>query len=285
MGAIRHRHTGHSGRDSRMSPDLRSLRKWLLFHEVTQELTRRTGHPVGWPELLQLALDGQVALCVSLPMIEVHAPGADDRGVTVPGSRPRTIEGLWGLPVEGLARQHLHKLVRDNTGGVNPVMAEIRTGLVVQQGTTRWEIPQRVWPSHAMTGTALAVRREVIDSLVGTSTAHPSDLKNWNTEEGKKRIVRHYLDGLDESGLLKGVEYPTPQGMKDAAPAKKVLVWLVAGYQTATSMKRWISGKTSDKRKAHGPDRSAAAATFKKVLTLSPDEFVKSLKETRRHRR
>jgi hypothetical protein len=275
MGAIRHRHTGHSGRDSRMSPDLRSLRKWLLFHEVTQELTRRTGHPVGWPELLQLALDGQVALCVSLPMIEVHAPGADDRGVTVPGSRPRTIEGLWGLPVEGLARQHLHELVRDNTGGVNPVMAEIRTGLVVQQGTTRWEIPQRVWPSHAMTGTALAVRREVIDSLVGTSTAHPSDLKGWDTKEGRTRIVRHYLDDLDKSELLKGEELPSPSGiLKTAKQATKAHVWLVAGYQSASILRRWFDGKTGD----------TVHANFRRALSLPHAEFVKKLKTISRNR-
>ena len=153
-----------------MSADLRRLREWLTFDQATHDLTRRSGQRMGWPELLRLALDGHAALCVSLPPVEVHAPGAGESHFIVSGSRPRprSIEGVWDLPAEGLARQHLHQLLRDNTGGTGPLMAEIRTGLVVERGTTRWEIPQRVWPDHTTTGRALAVRWAVLDALVVT---------------------------------------------------------------------------------------------------------------------
>ena len=168
-----------------MSADQRDLREWLPFDAATHDLARRTGQRMGWPELLQLALDGHAPLCVFLPPVEVHAPGAGESHFIVSGSRqsPRTIEGLWDLPAEGLARQHLYELLRDNTGGSGPSMAEIRTGLVVERGTTRWEIPQRVWPDHTTTGRALAVRHTALDALALALTAHPRDLS------GRKAVM------------------------------------------------------------------------------------------------
>jgi len=155
-----------------MTADLRRLSPWVFFDAATHDLSRRTGQRIGWPEFLQMALDGRAALCVFLPPVEVHVPGASP----TPGSQPRTIDGPWDLPAEGLARHHLHRLLRDNTGGTGPSMAEIRTGLVVEQGTLRWEIPQRVWRDHVMTGSALAVRWEVLDALVVALTVPQHDL-------------------------------------------------------------------------------------------------------------
>ena len=106
-----------------MSAGQRDLREWRPFDAATHDLARRTGQRMGWPELLQLALDGHATLCVFLPPVEVHAPGAGAGGVTAPGAHPRSIQGVWNLTVEGLARQHLYQLGRNAMPAIHPVLA------------------------------------------------------------------------------------------------------------------------------------------------------------------
>ncbi|MDA1095205.1 MAG: hypothetical protein O3A25_18365 [Acidobacteria bacterium] len=234
-----------------MSADLRRLREWLTFDQATHDLTRRSGQRMGWPELLRLALDGHAALCVSLPPVEVHAPGAGESHFIVSGSRPRprSIEGVWDLPAEGLARQHLHQLLRDNTGGTGPLMAEIRTGLVVERGTTRWEIPQRVWPDHTTTGRALAVRWAVLDALVVTqhgldtradareaalspAPPVPADEAWAKTAKGRQTRINEFLQTLKESGVLKDLDRIHPKAGERSLKANERVIWEAAGHAT-----------------------------------------------------
>ena len=162
-----------------MSADQRDLHEWLPFDAATHDLARRTGQRMGWPELLQLALDGHAPLCVFLPPVEVHAPVAGDDWVTVRGSRPRSIEGVWNLTVEGLARQHLHQLVCDNGGVVGPAMRETRTGPLgglhrerdaVSEHPRAFEEP---WPTQAGGTVPLVVKRSQL------SHAYPA--ASWPT--------------------------------------------------------------------------------------------------------
>ena len=266
-----------------MSADQRHLRAWLTLDEAAHDLTRRTGQRIGWPELLQLALDGHVALCVLLPQVEVHAPGVDHMGVTVPGSRPRSIEGLWDLPAEGLARQHLYQLVRDNGGVVGPAMQETRTGLVVERGTTRWELPQRAWPDHVATGRALAVRWEVLDALVGTQngldaralspTPPVPAYEAWaQTAPGRQARITAFLRALKVSGALEGLVRNHPKAGERPLQAGEKLIWETAGYINRTTLFAWKSCRT-------GKQRLAAAQNFLEVLRMTPVQFIAKWKE------
>lgn len=269
-----------------MSADLRRLREWLTFDQATHDLTRRMGQRMGWPELLQLALDGHAALCVSLPPVEVHAPGAGESHFIVSGSRPRprSIEGVWDLPAEGLARQHLHQLLRDNTGGTGPLMAEIRTGLVVARGTTRWEIPQRVWRDHVMTGSALAVRWEVLDALVGAqndldtragaseaalspATPVPADETWAKTAKGRQARIKEFLQTLKESGVLKDLDRIHPTADERSLGADERLIWEAAGYTDRTVLFAWKTCRT-------GRRSLAAARKFMTILRMTPSQFL-----------
>ena len=267
-----------------MSADQRRLRAWLPFDAATHDLARRTGQRMGWPELLQLALDGHAALCVFLPPVEVHAPGAGAGGVTAPGAHPRTVEGVWDLPAEGLARQHLHQLLRDNTGGAGPLLAEIRTGLVVERGTTRWEIPQRVWRDHVMTGSALAVRWEVLDALVGAQNdldTHagaseaalsptppvPADAAWAQTAPGRQARITAFLLALKVSGALEGLVRIHPKAGGQPLQADEKLIWETAGYINRTTLFAWKSCRT-------GKQSLAAARKFMTVLEMTPGQFM-----------
>ena len=267
-----------------MSADQRRLRAWLPFDAATHDLARRTGQRMGWPEFLQLALDGHAALCVFLPPVEVHAPGAGAGGVTAPGAHPRTVEGVWDLPAEGLARQHLHQLLRDNTGGAGPLLAEIRTGLVVARGTTRWEIPQRVWRDHVMTGSALAVRWEVLDALVGAQNdldTHagaseaalsptppvPADAAWAQTAPGRQARITAFLLALKVSGALEGLVRIHPKAGGQPLQADEKLIWETAGYINRTTLFAWKSCRT-------GKQSLAAARKFMTVLEMTPGQFM-----------
>ena len=267
-----------------MSADQRGLRAWLPFDAATHDLARRTGQRMGWPELLQLALDGHAALCVFLPPVEVHAPGAGAGGVTAPGAHPRTVEGLWDLPAEGLARQHLYQILRDNTSGTGPSMAAIRTGLVVARGTTRWEIPQRVWRDHVMTGSALAVRWEVLDALVGAQNdldtragaseaalsptpPVPADAAWAQTAPGRQARITAFLLALKVSGALEGLVRIHPKAGGQPLQADEKLIWETAGYINRTTMFAWKSCRT-------GKQSLAAARKFMTVLEMTPGQFM-----------
>ena len=267
-----------------MSADQRRLRAWLPFDAATHALTRRTGQRMGWPELLQLALDGHAALCVFLPPVEVHAPGAGAGGVTAPGAHPRTVEGVWDLPAEGLARQHLHQLLRDNTGGAGPLLAEIRTGLVVERGTTRWEIPQRVWRDHVMTGSALAVRWETLDALVGAQNdldtraggseaslspapPVPADAAWAQTAPGRQARITAFLLALKVSGALEGLVRIHPKAGEQPLQADEKVIWETAGYINRTTLFAWKSCRT-------GKQSLAAARKFMTVLEMTTGQFM-----------
>ena len=269
-----------------MSADLRRLREWLTFDQATHDLTRRMGQRMGWPELLQLALDGHAALCVSLPPVEVHAPGAGESHFIVSGARPRprTIEGLWDLPAEGLARQHLYQILRDNTSGTGPSMAASRAGLVVARGTTRWEIPQRVWRDHVMTGSALAVRWEVLDALVGAqndldtragaseaalspATPVPADETWAKTAKGRQARIKEFLQTLKESGVLKDLDRIHPKADERSLGADERLIWEAAGYTDRTVLFAWKTCRT-------GRRSLAAARKFMTILRMTPSQFL-----------
>ena len=267
-----------------MSADQRGLRAWLPFDAATHDLARRTGQRMGWPELLQLALDGHAAVCVFLPPVEVHAPGAGAGGVTAPGAHPRTVEGLWDLPAEGLARQHLYQILRDNTSGTGPSMAAIRTGLVVARGTTRWEIPQRVWRDHVMTGSALAVRWEVLDALVGaqndldtragaseaalsTATPVPADETWAKTAKGRQARIKEFLQALKESGVLNGLDRIHPIADGRSLRADERLIWEAVDYADRTTLFNWKTNRP-------GKQSMAAARKFVTILRMTPSQFL-----------
>ena len=293
-----------------------STRDWFDVREAAQAMTITT------VELLRLALEGEVPLCVYLPAVETspvtrepassaaaavttfeatgdfgalaasrtrqpQATPHHGRSKAYPPITPlrgfistpipvSPIDGLWDLPLQGLARAYVGRLYADQRGFVAVPVTDApgQSGLIVTRGDMRRMLPRRDW-THVAMWCVLAVRRSVVNKgaaghgpLPPASSAKTLTDANFGIPETRKVTVSAFLERLTSSGALGDLVQDLKKVEGRPVIARENMIWQAAGHRSQNSFLRWKRGEASQK----------ANKAFRQVLELDPHAFVATWK-------
>lgn len=180
---------------------LEQRRQWFSLEDAVRYVEAALGEPVATADLLQMALDADLAL--SLDVVE-GTPAHSEACVQwraekgLPGGRGYclcgqhiAISGVWDVPLMGDARRHVSSLRAEMQHGAHTDLTGIGGAWVARDGERRQLEPVKAVPtgmspvraSAFPRDSVLGVRRSVLDAFIATVNAPMLTSPSHGTEE------------------------------------------------------------------------------------------------------